>query len=267
MTTSTPKLGIIKADPTDTVDYEAHIGDGFDRVDEDLPNRVCTSGTRPSTPYNGMMIYETDTRNLMMYDTAAGEWQFPTASFANAAARDTAVPSPDPMREGMISYLKDVDTYQTFDGTNWVDLLTPGVWRAYTPVLTALTTNPTLGTGSTQAGRYCCVGNLIVAQGIIAFGTTGANAGSSTYEISVPFPIVMFGGTTSPIGLVEIVDSSASAHALLPAVVATDGDAKFRVRYPVTYPTGTLANMNHSTPWAWAASDSIQFSVAYEVKV
>lgn len=32
---------------------------------------VCTSTTRPSTPYEGMMIYETDTNRVLVYDNAA----------------------------------------------------------------------------------------------------------------------------------------------------------------------------------------------------
>ena len=32
---------------------------------------VCTSTTRPSAPYEGMMIYETDTNRVLVYDNAA----------------------------------------------------------------------------------------------------------------------------------------------------------------------------------------------------
>ena len=36
--------------------------------------------------------------------------------FASEAARSSALPSPT---EGMISYLKDTDSVQTFSGSNW----------------------------------------------------------------------------------------------------------------------------------------------------
>ena len=33
---------------------------------------ICTSATRPSGPYTGQMIYETDTKNFFIYD--GGTW-------------------------------------------------------------------------------------------------------------------------------------------------------------------------------------------------
>lgn len=38
---------------------------------------VCTSGTRPSSPPEGMAIYETDTDKLLVYTTATTGWQPP----------------------------------------------------------------------------------------------------------------------------------------------------------------------------------------------
>jgi len=38
---------------------------------------VCTSGTRPSSPNEGMPIYETDTDKLLIYTTATTTWQPP----------------------------------------------------------------------------------------------------------------------------------------------------------------------------------------------
>lgn len=42
-------------------------------IDSTLPTYalkpgVCTSATRPASPYNGLLIYETDTRREMLYD-------------------------------------------------------------------------------------------------------------------------------------------------------------------------------------------------------
>ena len=38
---------------------------------------VCTSGTRPSSPVEGMTIYETDTDSLKIYTTATTTWVAP----------------------------------------------------------------------------------------------------------------------------------------------------------------------------------------------
>lgn len=37
-------------------------------------NIICTSGTRPSDPVDGMSIYETDTRIALRYSTTAAAW-------------------------------------------------------------------------------------------------------------------------------------------------------------------------------------------------
>jgi len=59
-------------------------------------------------------------------------------------------------------------------------------WGTYTPALTVGTgTDPTLGTGPTQIGRYHREGSLATVAIYLAFGTSMA-AGSGTYEISLP---------------------------------------------------------------------------------
>lgn len=62
-------------------------------------------------------------------------------------------------------------------------------WVAWTPVLEAVTTDPTLGSGSSVGGFYTRIGDLIVIRGVILFGTSGASAGSGVYFINSPVPI------------------------------------------------------------------------------
>ena len=61
-----------------------------------------------------------------------------------------------------------------------------GEWTSYTPVLTATTTNPTLGTGATVIGSYARVQNLIIYNFLITFGTSGFVAGVGDYKVSLP---------------------------------------------------------------------------------
>ena len=60
------------------------------------------------------------------------------------------------------------------------------VAESYTPALTAVTTNPTLGTGSFQEGRYQLLQKRAFVEGAIFFGSSGAAAGTGAYRISVP---------------------------------------------------------------------------------
>lgn len=62
-----------------------------------------------------------------------------------------------------------------------------GTWTAWTPTLTAVTTNPTLGSGATATGRYIELDTgLIIARFTIQFGSSGVGAGSGEYRLSLP---------------------------------------------------------------------------------
>lgn len=61
-----------------------------------------------------------------------------------------------------------------------------GVWSTYTPVLTADTTNPSLGSVPTVVGRYAQFGKTVVWMASFITGGTGISAGSGSYHISLP---------------------------------------------------------------------------------
>ena len=44
---------------------------------------VCTSSTRPASPYDGQVIYETDTDKIAVYDASA--WVYKTGTAAPVA--------------------------------------------------------------------------------------------------------------------------------------------------------------------------------------
>lgn len=85
---------------------------------------------------------------------------------------------------------------QTWDGAKWTGGAQSGL---YTPTLTAAT-NPTLGAGSQQLGRYTVNGDVMEVQAFIAFGTSGSNVGSGSYLISLP-PGFSYGGLGSAVPL------------------------------------------------------------------
>lgn len=127
---------------------------------------VCTGSTRPANPYEGQVIYETDTNNLRFWSGSAWEsnkgavissaaptspaagdiWYdsddgrayvyyddgssqqwvefgappsgstIALASYADSAARTTAIPSPT---EADLSYLQDTNSVEVYDGSAW----------------------------------------------------------------------------------------------------------------------------------------------------
>lgn len=60
--------------------------------------------------------------------------------------------------------------------------------QPFVPVLTASTTDPTLGTGGEAHGEYIITGPICYYWGMILFGSAGFTAGSGTYRISLPVP-------------------------------------------------------------------------------
>ena len=172
---------------------------------------VCTSGSRPPSPNDGMVIYETDTGVARMWKTSTGFWE--------------------------------------------------PIWQAtatsYTPTLTAATTNPTLGTGSSVSSRYVRSGGRLVSYwGQVQFGTSGVNAGSGQYFISLPFTAASGGGFPG-IGGCLVRDNSAA-------------DLRNGVSYisPSSTTLSLVASdstVSSTFPWAWAASDYLAWWITYEV--
>lgn len=63
MATNSPRLGLILPEEGDYLDDGVMSGN-FAKLDSNSGAFVCTSTTRPSAPYEGMLILETDTKNV-----------------------------------------------------------------------------------------------------------------------------------------------------------------------------------------------------------
>jgi len=63
--------GLITPDEPADIDK---INDNMVKIDADAGAFVCTSSTRPSSPYNGKIIYETDTNNTRVWRSATSTW-------------------------------------------------------------------------------------------------------------------------------------------------------------------------------------------------
>ena len=72
MATTTTKLGLTKPAGSDNVDI-AVLNTNSDKIDSAIGVTVCTSTTRPATPFEGQNIYETDTKITYVYQ--GGAWK------------------------------------------------------------------------------------------------------------------------------------------------------------------------------------------------
>lgn len=171
--------------------------------------------------------------------------------FASAAARDSALSGV--LTEGLMAYLKDVNTLTIYTGSAWSTIgPVHGAGTSWTPALTATSVNPTLGSGSVQTGSYFRLGRLIVALGRIKFGASGTAAGSGTYEISMP--VTGLGTSAMVFGGVRWTISSGSSGGT--GVLIASSSTKMNV--------GVSGSANLLTTTTFAANDDIGFHMVYE---
>lgn len=101
-------------------------------------------------------------------------------------------------------------TAPTIDGA--VAGTTFGAWTAYgspTTILTASTTNPTLGTGSSAVAAYKQVGKVVHFRIEVVCGTSGVAAGSGTYQFLLP--VAPKAGYLAPLASGFIQDGAGAA--------------------------------------------------------
>ena len=137
-------------------------------------------------------------------------------------------------------------------------------WETYTPVLTASTTNPTLGSGSVVSGKYTQINKLVVANFSFTFGT-GATAGSGNYIISMPITAKTTSQafTQNELGWILLRDASTASAGFAYPYISTA--TTFLLAYqPPTYYVTALSNVTNAAPWTWAASDTISGQIIYE---
>lgn len=128
---------------------------------------VCTSTTRPATPYEGQMIYETDTDKVLIYNGTA--WVPNPMIFTTEAVRDAALTSPS---EGMVVYLT-APTVPAAAGT--VTNVPTGVLTIYNGSVWVCKTQVganSAGTSSTFGTSYVNIGAAVTSVTLV----TGTSA-------------------------------------------------------------------------------------------
>jgi len=173
--------------------------------------------------------------------------------FANAAARDAAVTSP---QEGNCCYLKDIDVIQTYSGSAWVTM-SAGAWTSWTPTYQ----NFAIG-NATVTARYQQVGKLTNVFCKIVFGSTTS---------FTAYPIVIFpAGLTSARGAYFTGTFNAddvSTSTSFTGTVYIEGTAdKFQgapTNASSTYAYAAFMTGN-TIPMTWTTGDIMTFSFTFE---
>jgi hypothetical protein len=136
-----------------------------------------------------------------------------------------------------------------------------GEFISYTPILTATTTNPTLGIGAITSGGYWRVNQLVIYRFAVIFGSSGVVPGVGNYQISLPVTAALFGNYYMQVGGgTSFFDSSANAPYFANSWIETS------TKLSILYQTGfndTLNNVTATTPVVPSALDSISGYVIY----
>lgn len=113
--TTTPKLGLLKPAPSDAVDVTAQLSNNYDVLDAAIGTVLCTSSTRPSAPFAGLPIRETDTGFSYIWDGT--QWVFTTRGGATVCTSSTR---PTNTFTGLIIYETDTTLLYVWTGAAWV---------------------------------------------------------------------------------------------------------------------------------------------------
>lgn len=116
MSTSTARLGLLKPDATDFVNVVTQLSGNLQIIDTNIYTFPCLSSARPGAPFQGMLIYETDTGLIYVWSGAA--WTIVTRKYQQAT---------------------DVATAETTTGGSYADLATAGPALSNIPLIAGVT--------------------------------------------------------------------------------------------------------------------------------
>jgi hypothetical protein len=170
------------------------------------------------------------------------------ATFSNAAARTAAITSPV---EGQLTYLEDSDRYDSWSGSSWLPVVSPGVWTSYTPTLTGIT----LGNGTISA-KYSLIGKTVNVRFYFTFGTTSAITG----DIRIALPSSPASGGNVPLGI-ALTNAGGTSVVGFCSVFGAEIYTRF-MNASGTYVTQTSATS--TVPGTWANTNFLSVSITYE---
>lgn len=172
--------------------------------------------------------------------------------FSNAAARTAAITSPT---EGMITYLEDVDRFESRTASAWVQLITPGGWVSFTPSFSGFT----LGNGTVVA-RYTQIGQTVHFFCRVTLGSTSSVSGT----IGMTLPIAKSATMEHPTGQCSI-EQTGTRFPSIAMMSSSLGSNQVGMLIYVTNTSFLETNLSSATyPWTWTTNHKFAFQGTYE---
>jgi hypothetical protein len=178
-------------------------------------------------------------------------------SFAGTAARGSAIATPV---EGMLTYLEDSNTYESYNGTAYVTVADSSGWTTFVPAFGGVT----IGNGVFNYAKLKVIGKTGHFQVRFTLGSTSAVTGSMHIDVPTEFGRASINAP----GLVSggFLDDSATKNSI-PSIQGHETVAR-RFRLNATNAAGTYLtdqSTSSTVPFTWATGDAILFAATFEV--
>lgn len=192
MATNTPNLGMRKptkgdgGDADDFVNVVADVNTNMDLIDQNINLRLATSGNRPSAPYPGSFILETDTGNIRIWNSVTSNWDWVASDNTPWGRQARTTSTTDGASLTSVSaetlYISATWTAQS-DRRYWVEIgcHVQAVVLAGAVAQGNVKVRYTAGAAVTTAGTQ--VGADLVVSMVNGAGTTNAERVYSMYEL------------------------------------------------------------------------------------
>lgn len=140
MSTLSSKLGLLLPDGTDLIDRTNQLNGNWEILDDATGMITCTSTTRPSNPHADQLIYETDTRRIMLRNTTDTAWTGPINGIP-VVNNDGDVTDP---YNGQVVFNLTAWSLKVFRGSTGAWELQPNTIWKYKPATESVTNSTTL---------------------------------------------------------------------------------------------------------------------------
>lgn len=158
---------------------------------------------------------------------------------------------------GQNAYLTGGSSYY-YTGSAWSVLFIP--MTAYTPVFTAASGTPAIGTGGSLTGRYEQVGKMVHLTIYGLWGTSGS-AGTGGWSFSLPVTASAVSGQIT-IGSAILNDVSAGSPGHMAGICMIQPAVSATTVSPFGAASGTV--VSGTSPFTWTSTDFFALTISYE---
>lgn len=211
------------------------LADNFQKIDDFFGVVICTSGTRPSSPYAAQQIYETDTRMTYVRNAANTTWIMLDRVPSVAATGDIAAPY-----TGQLIWVTAVNLLYRYTGSAW-SVISIFTHSSTQTVATAETTTSTSYTDLATVGPNVTLTSVGIQAMVIYRATTFAGSGTDDFDRYSAFSFEVSGATATAASdgnmvSTMIANNSGFGTSLtgVQIVTITPGTNTYRMKYKMT---------------------------------